>query len=82
MKILIPELVPDDSFTEKFFRFFVGEEPIGKGFVDLIFGKENERRHGSRHLDFELWALLINLYLLDSAKNSAKDRAMAEIRRK
>ena len=32
----------------------------------------NEREHGSRHLDFELWALLINLYLLDSAKNSRK----------
>ena len=39
-----------------------------------------ERQHGSRHLDFELWALLINLYLLDTSKNSAKNRALAEIR--
>jgi len=36
---LIPD-VPKDSTTEKIVRAFVGEEPVGKLIVDLIFGKE------------------------------------------
>ena len=36
---IIPE-VPKDSTTEKIIRAFVGEEPVGKLIVDLIFGKE------------------------------------------
>lgn len=36
---LIPD-VPKDSTTEKIIRAFVGEEPVGKLIVDLIFGKE------------------------------------------
>jgi len=36
---IIPK-VPKDSITEKIVRAFVGEEPVGKLIVDLIFGKE------------------------------------------
>ena len=36
---LIPD-VPKDSTTEKIIRAIVGEEPVGKLIVDLIFGKE------------------------------------------
>ena len=35
-------------------------------------GLKNDGRHFCRHLDFELWALLINLYLLDTSKNKKK----------
>ena len=36
---IIPK-VPKDSITEKIVRAFVGEEPVGKLIVDLIFGKQ------------------------------------------
>ena len=40
---IVPK-VPEDSITEKAFRFAVGEEPIGKLIADLIFGKDDRYR--------------------------------------
>ena len=37
---IIPKVPDKDTISEKLFRAFVGEEPIGKLIADLVYGKE------------------------------------------
>ena len=44
-------------------------------------GANCDRSNLLRHLDLKLWTLLIDLYLLDTAKNSRKNRVLVDVRR-
>ena len=48
----------------------------------LVSGANCDRSNLLRHLDLKLWTLLIDLYLLDTAKNSRKNRVLVKIGRK